>query len=94
MLGKYSENALIIVYISNPPLDAIVADFLPYLLWKVHETQIIFITNNTPEAWQIDLFSYSFREGFINVLLVHQQNLTSSLFTYNPYPVIQVHRFS
>lgn len=94
MLGKYSENALIIVYIKNPPLDTAVAHFLPYLLWKVHETQIVFITNNKPDAWLEYLFSYSFREGFINVLLVHQENQTTSLYTYNPYPVIQIHRLS
>lgn len=94
LFGKFIENAIIIVHIDNPPLDSAVADFLPYLLWKVHETQIIFITNDKPDAWQEDLFSYCFRKGFINVLLIHQHKNTLSLYSYNPYPVIHVQRLS
>ncbi|KAH8415633.1 hypothetical protein KR222_006951, partial [Zaprionus bogoriensis] len=92
LLGIFSVKTIIIVHINTPPLDAAVADFLPYLLWKHHELHIVFITKEEPSAWLQELFSYSFREGFINVLLIHQGNQTLSLYSYNPYPVVQVQR--
>lgn len=88
ILGTFTERTLVIVYIEKFPLDAALEEFLPILMWKLHELHIVFITKEEPSDWQEDLFSYCFGEGFINVLLIHLYNQRLSLYSYNPYPVI------
>lgn len=94
ILGKFTEKSIIIVYIKKGLLDESLMEMLPSLMWRLHELHIVFITKDEPVAWLEDLFNYSFREGFINVLLIQQYNQTLSLYSYNPYPNIQVQRLS
>ncbi|XP_001984588.2 uncharacterized protein LOC6557759 [Drosophila grimshawi] len=60
------------------------------MLTELHALHIVFITASQPSAWQQDLYAYCFREGFINVLLIHKLNQTLSLYSYNPYPEIRI----
>ncbi|XP_023168149.2 uncharacterized protein LOC111597582 [Drosophila hydei] len=92
ILGRFTENTLIVVYIQTYPLDALVADFLPRLLWLLHELHIVFITKEDPRIWQNDLYSYCFQNGFINVLLIQQLHQELALHSYNPYPTIRALR--
>jgi len=89
ILGNFTEKTLTIVNIISPPLDPIVRNILPYLLKKLHELHIVFITDKDPTTWQDDLHIYCFGKGFINTLLIHHQNRSLSFYSYNPYPVIQ-----
>ncbi|KAH8371449.1 hypothetical protein KR093_007515, partial [Drosophila rubida] len=89
LLGSFSNNALIIVNIKVPPLDPDVANYLPYLLRELHELHIVFITVEDPISWQEDLYRYCYEEGFINILLIHENNQTQLLYSYKPYPEIK-----
>ncbi|KAH8302317.1 hypothetical protein KR044_005085 [Drosophila immigrans] len=92
LLANFNRNTLIVVNIKEPPIDSSVSHFLPYLLKELHELHIVFVTEEDPTFWQKDLFIYCFAEGFVNSLLIHQYNGTTSLYSYNPYPLIQVHK--
>ncbi|XP_062127790.1 uncharacterized protein LOC133840143 [Drosophila sulfurigaster albostrigata] len=89
---NFSHNALIIIDIRVPPLDPEVAYHLPYLLRELHELHIVFITDQDPQSWQQDLFRYCFREGFINTLLIHQNNRNVSFYSYIPYPEMHIQK--
>ncbi|XP_017015290.2 uncharacterized protein Ir60e [Drosophila takahashii] len=82
--GNFTERAIIVVQLKDSKLDPKVANILPHLMHDLHELHIVFISGKEPEFLK-DLFTYCFKQGFINVLLIHRQNLHS----YLPYPSIQ-----
>ncbi|XP_043866151.1 uncharacterized protein LOC6583394 [Drosophila mojavensis] len=92
LLGRFTEKTLIIVYIQAYPLDPRLMNFLPRLLWELHELNIIFITKEDPSNWQNDLYSYCFYNGFINVLLIQKLRPEILLYSYNPYPTMRTLR--
>ncbi|XP_062127788.1 uncharacterized protein LOC133840141 [Drosophila sulfurigaster albostrigata] len=89
IIGNLTRNTVIIVNIKDPPLDAGVSHFLPRLLKDLNELHIVFITELDPSTWQRGLFIYCFEEGFVNALIIYNQNGTTTLHSYNPYPEIQ-----
>ncbi|XP_030242835.1 uncharacterized protein LOC115563655 [Drosophila navojoa] len=80
------------IYIQTYPLDPRLMNFLPRLLWELHELHIVFITKEESSNWQNDLYSYCFRNGFINVLLIQNLRPEILLYSYNPYPTIRTLR--
>ncbi|KAH8346406.1 hypothetical protein KR084_011743, partial [Drosophila pseudotakahashii] len=82
--GNFTERALIVVQLADSGLDPKVAQILPHLMHTLHELHIVFISVKEPEFLK-DLFTYCFQHGFINVLLIHRNNL----YSYHPYPSIQ-----
>ncbi|KAH8302321.1 hypothetical protein KR044_005105 [Drosophila immigrans] len=94
LIGNFSSNALIIVNIKIIPLEASVKNLLPYLLNQLHELHIVFIAEQHSSSWQEELFKYSFGEGFINTLLIHNDNRSLSLYSYIPYPEIRILQLS
>ncbi|XP_030242837.1 uncharacterized protein LOC115563657 [Drosophila navojoa] len=92
LLGRFTEKTLTIVYIQTYPLDPRLMNFLPRLLWELHELHIVFITKEESSNWQNDLYSYCFRNGFINVLLIQNLRPEILLYSYNPYPTIRTLR--
>ncbi|KAH8302319.1 hypothetical protein KR044_005096 [Drosophila immigrans] len=94
VLGNFNRKTVIIVNIKKPPMNVAVANFLPHLLKELHELHIVFITEQNPIIWQKDLFMYCFKQGFVNALLIHLLNETTSLYSYNPYPMVRVQKIS
>ncbi|XP_033233550.1 uncharacterized protein Ir60e, partial [Drosophila pseudoobscura] len=86
LTGNFTERALVVVYLGESLLDPSAAELLPQLLDELHELQIVFVSREDPTSWQQELFSYCYQKGFLHVILIHQ----SSLYTYLPYPSIQV----
>ncbi|KAH8302318.1 hypothetical protein KR044_005090, partial [Drosophila immigrans] len=89
VLGNFNRKTIIIVNIKEPPIDPAVANFLPHLLKELHELHIVFITELAPTIWPKQLFVYCFGQGFVNALLIHHLNKTTSLYSYNPYPTVR-----
>jgi len=89
LLGSFTEKTLVIVNIKEPPLDSSVINILPYLLRRLHELHLVFLTEEDPSLWQNDLYKFCFTEGFINTLLIYHRKKNHSLYSYNPYPEIQ-----
>ncbi|XP_020802060.1 uncharacterized protein LOC110179044 [Drosophila serrata] len=83
--GNFTSQALIIVQLMDFGLEPKVADFLPLLLDRLNELHIVFLTKKDPEFLQKQLYTYCYKEGFINVILLHDDRL----YSYLPYPSIQ-----
>ncbi|XP_052838749.1 uncharacterized protein LOC128254024 [Drosophila gunungcola] len=83
--GRFTERTLIIVKLKDSGLDPNVADFLPNLLDELHELYIVFLSTEEPVFLKEDLFTYSYKQGFVNVILLHGKDL----YGYLPYPSIQ-----
>ncbi|XP_017124273.2 uncharacterized protein LOC108144140 [Drosophila elegans] len=83
--GHFTERALIIVKLKDSGLDHNVADFLPNLLDELHELNIVFLSTEEPVFLKEDLFTYSYKQGFVNVILIYGKDL----YGYLPYPSIQ-----
>ncbi|KAH8284898.1 hypothetical protein KR054_002549, partial [Drosophila jambulina] len=80
--GNFTYQALIIVQLMDLGLDPKVANFLPHL-------HIVFLSKKEPESLQKELYTYCYKEGFINVVLIHNNRL----YSYLPYPSIQPIKF-
>ncbi|XP_016947341.1 uncharacterized protein LOC108022754 [Drosophila biarmipes] len=85
ILGNFTERALILVELKDFGLDTQVAKLLPRLLDKLHELHIAFLSLEEPAFSKQELYTYCFKEGFINVILIHGKDL----YSYLPYPTIQ-----
>ncbi|XP_016972349.2 uncharacterized protein LOC108039774, partial [Drosophila rhopaloa] len=83
--GHFTEQALIIVKLMDFGLDPKVANFLPLFLDELHELHIIFLSVEEPVFLKKDLYTYCYKQGFVNVILVYGKDL----FSYLPYPSIQ-----
>ncbi|KAH8252933.1 hypothetical protein KR032_002765, partial [Drosophila birchii] len=83
--GNFTEQALTIVQLENVGLDKEVFKLLPYLLDELHELHIVFLSEEDPKQFQMQLYIYCYSMGFVNVLLIHRQDL----YSYLPYPSIQ-----
>ncbi|XP_017016834.2 uncharacterized protein [Drosophila kikkawai] len=83
--GNFTEQALIIVQLTDIVLDNEVSKLLSCLLNELHELHIVFLSREDPELFQKQLYIKCYSMGFVNVLLVHLQDLYSFL----PYPSIQ-----
>ncbi|KAH8234297.1 hypothetical protein KR038_007215, partial [Drosophila bunnanda] len=83
--GNFTSQALIIVQLMDFGLEPKVANFLPLLLDRLNELHILFLTKKDPEFLQEELYAYCYKEGFINVILIHNDRL----YSYLPYPSIQ-----
>ncbi|XP_037714076.1 uncharacterized protein LOC119549853 [Drosophila subpulchrella] len=83
--GNFTERALILVQSSDSGLDPKVANLLPHLLNKLHELHIVFLSVEKPAFSKEELYTYCFKEGFVNVILICGKDL----FSYLPYPTIQ-----
>ncbi|XP_044313600.1 uncharacterized protein LOC108039773 [Drosophila rhopaloa] len=83
--GNFTENALIIVKLLDYGLDPMVANLLPSLLDKLHELNIVFLSMEEPVFPKEDLYTYCFKNGFVNVILIYGMDL----YSYLPYPSIQ-----
>ncbi|XP_017016833.2 uncharacterized protein [Drosophila kikkawai] len=83
--GNFTSQALIIVQLMEFGLDPKVVDFLPLLLDRLHELHIVFLSKEDPESLQTELYTYCYKEGFINVILIYND----CLYSYLPYPSIQ-----
>ncbi|XP_017016994.1 uncharacterized protein [Drosophila kikkawai] len=83
--GNFTSQALIIVQLMEFGLDPKVVDFLPLLLDRLHELHIVFLSKEDPESLQMELYTYCYKEGFINVILIYND----CLYSYLPYPSIQ-----
>ncbi|KAH8253359.1 hypothetical protein KR032_005058, partial [Drosophila birchii] len=82
---KFTSQSLIIVKLLDFGLDPKLVDFLPLLLDRLHELHIVFLSLEDPELFQKELYTYCYKEGFINVILIHNDGL----YSYLPYPTIQ-----
>lgn len=85
LYGNFTNQALIIVQLMDFGLHQKVADFLPLMLDQLHELHIVFLSRVDPEFLQMELYNYCYKEGFINVILIHNEGL----YSYLPYPSIQ-----
>jgi len=83
--GNFTERALILVQLTASGLDPKVANLLPHLLDKLHELHIVFLLVEEPEFSKEQLYTYCFKEGFVNVILIYGKDL----YSYHPYPTIQ-----
>ncbi|KAH8269467.1 hypothetical protein KR018_003417 [Drosophila ironensis] len=84
--GHFTEKTLVIVNLTEAKLDGPVTKLLPSLLDELHELHIVFLIQEIPlGSWQLNLFTYCYQEGFINVLLQHNQHI----YSYLPYPSVQ-----
>jgi len=85
ILLNSSSGALILVQLTDSGLDPKVANLLPHLLDKLHELHIVFLSMEEPVFSKRDLYTYCFKEGFVNVILICGKDL----YSYLPYPTIQ-----
>ncbi|XP_041563307.1 uncharacterized protein LOC108144141 [Drosophila elegans] len=83
--GHFTEQALIIVELKDSGLDPKVANFLPNVLDGLHELHIVFMSKGEPLFPKEDFYSYCFKKGFVNVILIYGKDL----YGYLPYPSIQ-----
>jgi len=83
--GNFTEKALVLVQLTDSVLDPKVANLLPHLLDKLHELHIVFLSVEEPVFSKRDLYTYCFKEGFVNVILIYGKDL----YSYHPYPTIQ-----
>lgn len=83
--GNFTESTLIIVSVMDSDLNPLVASLLPRLLDELHELHIVFLSNEEPGFPKQDLYTYCFKEGFVNIILMSGKGL----YSYLPYPSIQ-----
>lgn len=86
--GNFTEKGLAIVFFSETKksLDPLVAKLLSSLLDNLHEMHLAFVAAEKPDdTWKMDLYTFCYQEGLINVILIYEENI----YSYLPYPKIQ-----
>ncbi|XP_017070105.2 uncharacterized protein LOC108107199 [Drosophila eugracilis] len=83
--GNFTERAIVIVRLMEFGLDPKVASLLPHLMDKLHELHTVFMSMEEPAFLKQELYTYCFKEGLINVILLNGKDL----YSYLPYPSVQ-----
>ncbi|XP_017061753.1 uncharacterized protein LOC108101788 [Drosophila ficusphila] len=83
--GIFTERSLVLVRLGDSGLDPRVASLLPHLVDKVHELHFVFLSMQEPLFPKDDLYTYCYKQGFVNVLLIG----AGIMYSYLPYPYIQ-----
>ncbi|EDV40616.1 uncharacterized protein Dana_GF20056 [Drosophila ananassae] len=84
LMGRFSENALIIACLSETTENQTLAGVKEFL-WALQHLPVLYITRNRA----VD-FGKALKQGFLHVLALDVTN--GSLFTYKPYPHIELHQ--
>lgn len=84
LMGRFSENALIIACLSETTENQTLAGVKEFL-WALQHLPVLYITNNLT----VD-FARALKQGFLHVLALDV--MSGSLNTYKPYPDIEMHQ--
>ncbi|EDV37779.2 uncharacterized protein Dana_GF19765 [Drosophila ananassae] len=86
--GNFTEKTLIVVFFpeAKNSLDPLVTKLLSNLVDNLHEIHVVFVAAEEPDdSWKMNLYTFCYKEGLINVILIYNENI----YSYLPYPKIQ-----
>ncbi|KAH8234805.1 hypothetical protein KR032_003352, partial [Drosophila birchii] len=85
LMGRFSERTLIIACLKEATGKQTLKGLIE-LLWGLQHLPILYILNSEMNFY----FEHSLQKGFLHVLALNSIN--GSLYTYTPYPKIQIHQ--